>query len=273
MAERCPAKHFVLVHGACHGAWCWYRVVVLLEKHGHKVTAVDLAASGRNVDRRLEDLRTIDDYHQPLYSFLEGLSEEDNRDKVILVGHSMGGYAVSSAMERFPEKISWGVFVSGFMLGPDLTVDDLSPKLPEPDYYMDSEWKIIQVNEKTQTHITFGNKYFAANLYQHSPPEDLQLASLLVRPTRFFTDDESKKQLLVTKEKYGSVRRAFIVGHAVEERAEMQRWNAEKNPPDMTIEIQGADHMIMFSKSQELCKFLLEIAQQANEHPRLIFEH
>ncbi|KAL7240066.1 hypothetical protein ACSBR2_005848 [Camellia fascicularis] len=31
--------HFVLVHGACHGAWCWYKLKPLLESHGHKVTA------------------------------------------------------------------------------------------------------------------------------------------------------------------------------------------------------------------------------------------
>ncbi|CAI9098946.1 OLC1v1035685C1 [Oldenlandia corymbosa var. corymbosa] len=264
MAKTGAGKHFVLVHGACHGAWCWYRLVVLLEKHGHKVTAVDLAASGRNVDRRLQDLRSIDDYHQPLYSFLEGLPDGEE-DKVILVGHSMGGYAVSSAMERFPEKIGWAVFVSAFMLGPNLTMDQLAPKFAGPDFYMDTEVKTVEANGETQAHVIFGPKFLAAKLYQNSPPEDLQLAYLLARPTRFFGDDESKEQLLATTEKYGSVRRAFIVGGADEAvLVDVQRFMIERNPPNIAKEIEGADHMVMMSKTQELCSILLEIIQDGN---------
>ncbi|CAI9098951.1 OLC1v1035690C1 [Oldenlandia corymbosa var. corymbosa] len=172
MAETNTAKkHFVLVHGACHGAWCWYRVVVLLEKHGHKVTAVDLAACGRDVDSRLEDFQTIDDYHKPLYSFLEGLPADGGEDKVILVGHSYGCYAVSSAMERFPEKISWGVFVSGYMVGPELSIEKFTFKLTGQDNLMDTELKTVEVNGKTQTHMTSGKRFLAAHYYQNSPPE------------------------------------------------------------------------------------------------------
>lgn len=35
-------KHFVSVHGACHGAWTWYNVKPQLESAGDRVTAVDL---------------------------------------------------------------------------------------------------------------------------------------------------------------------------------------------------------------------------------------
>ncbi|EXB63678.1 hypothetical protein L484_027021 [Morus notabilis] len=37
------AKHFVLVHGSCHGGWSWYKLVPLLKSAGHAVTALDLA--------------------------------------------------------------------------------------------------------------------------------------------------------------------------------------------------------------------------------------
>ncbi|KAI5673604.1 hypothetical protein M9H77_13968 [Catharanthus roseus] len=46
-----PQKHFVLVHGSCHGAWSWYKLRPLLESAGHKVTAVNLSASGINTKR------------------------------------------------------------------------------------------------------------------------------------------------------------------------------------------------------------------------------
>ncbi|KAF3612713.1 hypothetical protein FXO38_36661 [Capsicum annuum] len=45
--------------------------------------------------------------------------------KVILVGHSFGGLAISKAMETFTEKISVAVFVTGDMPGPTLNTTTL----------------------------------------------------------------------------------------------------------------------------------------------------
>ena len=41
--------HFILVHGAWHGAWCWYKVVPLLRAAGHRVDAINLP--GHGIDR------------------------------------------------------------------------------------------------------------------------------------------------------------------------------------------------------------------------------
>jgi len=37
---------YILIHGAWHGAWCWNKVVSLLEKEGHAVVAPDLPGHG-----------------------------------------------------------------------------------------------------------------------------------------------------------------------------------------------------------------------------------
>ncbi|CAI0441103.1 unnamed protein product [Linum tenue] len=50
-------------------------------------------------------------------------------EKVILVGHSMAGYTLCMAMERFPEKVSVAVFLSAGMLGPDLTFEMVNKKV------------------------------------------------------------------------------------------------------------------------------------------------
>ena len=42
----------VLVHGAWHGAWCWDRVVAMLEVKGHTVEALDLPSHGRDTATR-----------------------------------------------------------------------------------------------------------------------------------------------------------------------------------------------------------------------------
>lgn len=103
--------HFVLVHGGGHGAWCQCKLIPILKSQGHNVTAVDLAASGIDL-RRAESLRSFAQYIGPLMSLMETLSEDE---KVILVAHSLGGLAISKAMEIFHDKIHMAIFVTALM--------------------------------------------------------------------------------------------------------------------------------------------------------------
>lgn len=96
-------------------------MATLLKSAGHKVSALDMAASG--IDRKqVKEIRTFSDYNKPLVEFMASLPPEE---KVILVGHSLGGVNISVAMEKFPEKISVAVFAAASMIGPDLTFIDL----------------------------------------------------------------------------------------------------------------------------------------------------
>lgn len=104
--------HIVLVHGACHGAWSWYKLKHRLEAAGHRVTALDLAASGINM-KPIRDVHSMAEYSQPLLELMESLSGPT--EKVVLVGHSLGGLSLALAMEKFPEKIVAAVFLTAFM--------------------------------------------------------------------------------------------------------------------------------------------------------------
>jgi len=97
----------------------------LLKSSGHKVTALDMAASGIH-PKQAEELNSISEYYEPLMEFLESL---DGEERVILVGHSLGGVGVSLAMEKFPEKIAATVFVSSWMPSPDLSFFTLSQEV------------------------------------------------------------------------------------------------------------------------------------------------
>ena len=116
MADNEEMKHFVLVHGLGFGAWTWYKMKPRLESAGHRVTTIDLAASGINVIRAIEDVGTFYEYTKPLLQLLASLPPNE---KVILVGHSLGGMSLALAMDEFPSKISVGVFLTAFM--PDTT--------------------------------------------------------------------------------------------------------------------------------------------------------
>ena len=39
---------YVLIHGSWHGAWCWEKVVALLEERRHRVVAPDLPGHGQD---------------------------------------------------------------------------------------------------------------------------------------------------------------------------------------------------------------------------------
>ncbi|XP_011099230.1 salicylic acid-binding protein 2 [Sesamum indicum] len=258
MADAEQQVHIVLVHGLCHGAWCWYKLQPLLEAAGHRVTVLDLAASG--IDRRnVEDLRTFIDYSQPLLDLMASIPPEE---KVLLVGHSLGGMNLAFAMDMYPEKIKVAVFLTALM--PDTT--NKPSYVPEqvlagitPEEWLDTEFKSFGPPEDNLTSLLFGPNYIATILYPLSPAEDVALANTLVRPTSLFLQDLSNRNPF-SKEGYGSVKRVFI--QCLQDKAipiEFQRWEIQNFAPDQVKEIDTSDHMVMISSPQDLSQSLLEI--------------
>ncbi|GFP80943.1 polyneuridine-aldehyde esterase [Phtheirospermum japonicum] len=258
MEEGTKQHHFVLIHGACHGAWCWYKVMARLRSEGHRVTALDMAAAGTN-PRCVDELSSIYDYCQPLMEFVAGLPVDE---RVVLVGHSMGGICVSLAMEKWSEKIVLAVFVAAFMPGPNLTVSAAYTEYRrQVGSYMDSQYSFSNGHDKPPTSFLFGPEFMASHLYQLSPPEDLTLATLLARPIGLLGESDSLKEGSLTKDNFGSVRRGYVLCDQDNVlKLGFQEWMIEHNPTDEVKIINGADHMVMFSKSQELCVCLQHLA-------------
>ncbi|GER25106.1 methyl jasmonate esterase [Striga asiatica] len=254
--------HFVLVHGDCHGAWCWYKLATLLKSKSHKVSAIDMAGCGTNLKSVEFEIVSITDYIAPLMLFMEALHDDE---RVILVGHSRGGIDISIAMERFPQKIVVAVFVSAAMPGPHLDLPTVSKefgrRLGSP---MDNEYAYCQGKDKPPTSYRFGPKFLASTMYQLSPPEDLTLATLLMRPSPLFVDfHRPSEETALTRENYGSIPRVYVV--CDEDKlmnVEMQRWLIENNWPDDVKVIEGSDHMVMMSKPHDLALCLLEIGDK-----------
>ncbi|KAF3666686.1 Polyneuridine-aldehyde esterase [Capsicum annuum] len=117
VCERLKAKkNFVVVHTGCHGSWSWYKIIELVKSSGHYVTALDLGASGTNIKQAVE-IPTFSDYVSSLMKLMASHSADK---KVVLVGQSFGGLAISKAMETFLGKISAAVFVSALMPSPTI---------------------------------------------------------------------------------------------------------------------------------------------------------
>ena len=80
---------FVLVPGAGGQAWYWHRVVLELQARGHVAIAVDLPAA--------DDGAGFTEYADAVVAAIG-----DRRDRLVLVGQSLGGFTVSLVAERVP---------------------------------------------------------------------------------------------------------------------------------------------------------------------------
>lgn len=80
MAEK---YHFVLLHGSCHGAWSYYKLIDRLQKAGHQVTALDFAGCGTH-PANPDTIATYEEYNQPLIDFFESLPDENSSQVLAL---------------------------------------------------------------------------------------------------------------------------------------------------------------------------------------------
>ncbi|KAJ6997307.1 hypothetical protein NC653_013777 [Populus alba x Populus x berolinensis] len=291
-------KHFVLIHGSVAGAWIWYKVKPRLEEAGHRVTALDMAASGANT-QKIEEVRTFDQYNEPLMEFMAKLPENE---KVVLVGHSLGGLNLAFAMEKFPEKVSLAVFLTAIL--PDTVhqpsymlekfTDDINSNSiksdgittltlvieeyegdrplfaeigPRDEEWQDTLFSFHGTPEEPHTCVHMGFEFMKCKPFHLSSAEDLALQMLLNRPGSMFVESLSKAKKF-TDERYGSVPRVYIVcTEDLMMPASFQRWMIEQNGVKEAMEI-PADHMPVFSTPTELCHSILDIKPQHQKNGR-----
>ncbi|KAI3922082.1 hypothetical protein MKX01_005771 [Papaver californicum] len=235
-----------------------YKLTPLLKLAGHRVTVLDLAASGINpadlVKSKLFNL---------VYNTIPRCISIKQELKEILVGHSLGGLVISKAMETFPEKISVAVFLTAFM--PNTLQEIKYPDIFKEGSMGDSIYTYDEGGKETSTDFMFGPGYISSKLYDLSSSELIKLfTTTLARPIRVFTSEDMSKQMRMSKQKYGSVKRVYIISELDKGiPKDFQRWIIEKDSVHDVKQITGSDHMVMMSKRHELFACIHEIAGEA----------
>ena len=155
---------YVLVHGAWHGAWCWYRVASRLRRAGHTVIAPDLAGLGKDKTPIAEV--SLERWTKDICDIVDAASEP-----VILVGHSRGGIVVSQVAERRPDKLAVLVYLAAFLLRDGETLLGVAQtdgtSLALPNLLMASDGTCSTVREDALKDVFYGE----------CPDEDLTLAN------------------------------------------------------------------------------------------------
>ena len=96
---------FLLVHGSCHGAWCWRDVIPALEALGHSARAIDLP--GQGADKTPVAQITLELYARTILNALDG--------PAVVVGHSMAGYPITLAAELDPSRITRLIYLCAYV--------------------------------------------------------------------------------------------------------------------------------------------------------------
>lgn len=103
---------FVLVHGAWHGGWCWWKTAPLLRDAGHYVHTPSLTGLGdrEHLARLIPPAVLNLDLH--IRDIVQLLDSAD-LSNVVLVGHAYAGMVITGVAELRPERIAALVYVNG----------------------------------------------------------------------------------------------------------------------------------------------------------------
>ena len=105
--------HFVLVHGAWHGGWCWRDVVAPLAGAGHRVHAPTLTGVGERA-HLLSPAITLETHIADVRSAIETEELED----VVLAVHSYAGMIGTAIADRMPQRLRHLVYVDAVVPQP-----------------------------------------------------------------------------------------------------------------------------------------------------------
>ncbi len=100
--------HFVLVHGAYHGAWCWDALRAELERGGHASTAVDLPCDDPDAGAELY----VDEI---IHAIPKQVGD------VVMVGHSLAGLSIPIAASR--TRTAMTIYLCAILPVPGLSFD------------------------------------------------------------------------------------------------------------------------------------------------------
>lgn len=234
---------FVLTHGAWHGAWCWYKIVALLEARGHRVLTPDLPGLG--VDRTPVSAVSLQSYADRLCETLASCSEPAQ-----FIGHSMGGVAITQAAEAMPEKIKTLVYLTAFLLPAGSSLLD--------EASTDKEAKVLANLEFAPDHSSATLKAEAVRdlFYADCSPADIALARALLVPQ---AAAPLATPVQTTAQRWGSLPRIYI--ECTEDRAislAAQRAMVARLPCQRVISL-ATGHSPFLSAPEALADILMSL--------------
>jgi pimeloyl-ACP methyl ester carboxylesterase len=230
---------FILIPGAWHGAWCWHKLIPLLEQSGARVVAPDLPTAGSS-PRPV----TLEDWAKFVVDIVE------REPGGVLVGHSRGGAVISRVAELLPDAIRRLVYLCGYLLEPGRSVADEARR--------DGDSLLAPNMIPVQRGLTCAirGEVLREAFYGECPDEDFEYARarLTPEPIRVLA-----APMRVTAERFGRVPRAYVEttrDRAVTLAAQRRMQSALPCDPVFTLD---TDHSPFLSQPGALARILISI--------------
>lgn len=231
---------YLLIHGAWHGAWCWYKVAPRLKKLGHTVVAPDLPSLGR--DKAQPNRISL-----PLWrEFVAGILDAQP-EPVILVGHSRGGIVITDVAEHRPDRIRTLVYLTAFLPRDGESLFDLAPQATG------SEVAPNMVMSPDKGSCTLPDEVLRSAFYGECSDEDVALARSLLQPEPTLP---LATPVRTTEANFGRIPRVYIQclrDRAITPPLQKQMYTATPCRQVLTID---TDHSPFLSRPDELVAHL-----------------
>ena len=240
---------FVLVHGAWHGGWCWWKVAPILQQAGHSVYTPSLTGLGDRAHLASlmpPALLNLDLHIRDIGQFLESADLTD----AILVAHAYAGMVITGVAERYPQRIAALVYVNGVVPADGEAMVDQLQTVRGPEFVA-----------RIRNYIESGEPFMAppttaeeiADRWSITDPADqaFMLPRLSPQPTLTFS-----QAVRTGNPDANNLRREFILCsesgfEAVAEQATASGWPVHRI---------DTGHDPMVTTPQELATILLDIA-------------
>lgn len=251
-SEEGRMSTLLLIHGGWHGAWCWQRVVPLLQDMGHRVIAPDLPGHGS--EKATPASRAYEQYVPCVCNILDAQS-----DAVVLVGHSSGGAIISAVAEERPVKISVLVYLAAFLLPSDVTPRSVAQE--DRESFLKSYLVVDPEGETVSVTREGARRVF----YSDCTDEDAAWATNLLVPEPLIPPQATLPS--IPKHRCWQGPRVYI--ECLQDRAlgpTMQRKMQTESPCDRVYSLQSG-HSPFLSMPQALAACLHEVASVFTEAP------
>ncbi|WP_343081594.1 alpha/beta fold hydrolase [Ostreiculturibacter nitratireducens] len=231
---------FLLVHGSCHGAWCWRDVVPILERAGHEARAIDLPGHGDDTTPAAEV--TLDLYARAILAAID--------EPVVLVGHSMAGYPITLAAQMAPEKIDRLVYLCAYVPKPGLSLADMRRAGPRQP--------LLPAIETAPDGVTFRFRpdMVGEKLYHDCPEGTVDFANAHLCPQPITPQATPIAEL----DRWNGVRKHYIL--CEDDQAIPPEYQAKMTQdwPEGTVTRLPTSHSPFFAAPAKLAERLMEIA-------------
>ncbi|WP_170761536.1 alpha/beta fold hydrolase [Ruegeria lacuscaerulensis] len=237
---------FLLVHGSCHGAWCWRDLIPALEAVGHTVRAIDLPSHG-------SDPTPITDV--TLDSCRDAVLAATSR-QTIIVGHSWGGFPISAAAEANPEATRALIFLCAYVPQDGLSMAEMRRQAPRQ--------MIVDAIDKSTDGLSYTVRPDKVQdlFYHDCPPETVPYAFARLCPQAIAPQETP----LPVTERFARVPKAYI--RATDDRTIPPEYEEQMShiAPEGLRRTIDSSHSPFFAQPRHLAGILNDLEQKLPPH-------